>query len=113
MGPKASIGMDDIRPDLTDRHIHVQTQRTRLVRDEVVDTISTDDLISYNLTDHASHTAANTGAEYEVVRCPNTLNFQESFTETGNARNPAEDIYYETQKDDVAAYQSMIPSLSR
>ena len=51
--------------DLTDRPIHTQAKRTRIMRDEIVDTTSTDDLTPYNLSAHAAYTAANTGAEYD------------------------------------------------
>ena len=67
-----------------------------------MDTAPNHGLISYDLSAHAAHTAANSGAEYEIVRCPNTLNFQESFTEACDARKPAEDVYHETQNDNVA-----------
>ena len=88
--------------DLTDRPIHIQAKRTRIVRDEIVGTTSTDDLISYNLSAHAAYTTANTGAEYEIVRCPNTLNFQEDFTEARDAKFPGEGVYHETANDNVA-----------
>ena len=88
--------------DLTDRPIHIQVKRTRIVRNEIVGTTSTDDLISYNLPAHAAYTTANTGTEYEIVRCPNTLNFQEDFTEAHDAKFPGEGVYHETANDDVA-----------
>lgn len=88
--------------DLTDRPIHIQAKRTRIARDEIVDTTSTDGLTPYNLSAHAAYTAANTGAEYEIVRCPNTLNFREGFTEARDTRSPGEGVYHETENDDVA-----------
>ena len=88
--------------DLTDRPIHIQAKRTRIVRDEIVGTTSTDELISYNLSAHAAYTTVNTGAEYEIVRCPNTLNFQEDFTEACDAKFPGEGVYHETANDNVA-----------
>ena len=53
--------------DLTDRNVHIQAKRSCIIRDEIMDTTSTDDLISYNLSAHAAYTVANTGAEYEIV----------------------------------------------
>ena len=40
----------------------------------------------------------NKGAEYEIVTCPNTMNFFESFTESSDAKNTA-DVYRVTQND--------------
>lgn len=105
MGPKASIGMDHVRPDLPRPGrfpYSCSSKENTIVRDKIVDTTSTDYLISYNPLTYAAHTVANTGAEYEIFRSPNTLNFQESFSEARNARSPAEDVYHETQNDDVA-----------
>ena len=93
--------------DLTDRPIHIQAKITRIVRDEIVGTTSTEDLISYNLSAHAAYTAANTGAEYEIVRCPNTLNFQEDFTEVRDAKFPREGVHHETANDDDIAVLSI------
>ena len=72
------------------------------MRDEIVGTTPTDDLISYNLSAHTAYAAADTGAEYEIVRCPNTLNFQEDFSEARDAKFPGEGVYHETANDDVA-----------
>ena len=65
-------------------------------------TTSTEDLISYNLSARAAYTVVNTGAEYEIVRCRNTLNFQEDFTQACDAKFPGEGIYHETANDDIA-----------
>ena len=86
-------------PDLKDGPIHVQAKRTRFVTDRDVDVASTDDLISFNHTTHVARTGVNKGAEYEIVTCPNTMNFLESFTESSDAKNTAEDVYRVTQND--------------
>ena len=86
-------------PDLKDGPIHVQAKRTRFVTDRDVDVASTDDLISFNHTTHVARTGVNKGAEYEIVTCPNTINFLESFTESSDAKNTAEDVYRVTQND--------------
>ena len=67
--------------------------------DRDVDVASTDDLISFNHTTHVARTGVNKGAEYEIVTCPNTMNFLESFTESIDAKNTAEDVYRVTQND--------------
>ena len=67
--------------------------------DRDVDVASTEDLISFNHTTHVARTGVNKGAEYEIVTCPNTMNFLKSFTEPIDAKNTAEDVYRVTQND--------------
>lgn len=85
--------------DLKDGPIHVQTKRTSVVTDSEVGVASTEDLIPFNLTTHVARTGVNKGAEYEIVTCPNTMNFFESFTESSDAKNTAEVVYRVTQND--------------
>ena len=85
--------------DLKDGPIHVHAKRTSVVTDSEVDVASTGDLIPFNLTTHVARTGVNKGAEYEIVTCPNTMNFFESFTESSDAKNTAEDVYRVTQND--------------
>ena len=85
--------------DLKDGPIHVQAKRTSVVTDSEVDVASTSDLIPFNLTTHVARTGVNKGAEYEIVTCPNTMIFFESFTESSDAKNTAEDVYRVTQND--------------
>ena len=88
--------------DLTDGPIHIQAKRTHIVRDKDTDVAPMEDLISFNLPAHAACTGTNEGAEYEIVTCPNTLNFQESFNiEATDAENSSEDVYRVTQNDDA------------
>ena len=65
-----------------------------------MDTTATDDLTPYNLSAHAAYTAANIGAKYEIVRCPNTLNFR-GFSKARDARSPGEGVYRETENDEL------------
>ena len=88
--------------DLTDGPIHVQAKRTRIVRDKDTDVAPMEDLISFNLPAHAACIGTNEGAECEIVTCPNTLNFQESFIEAIDAENSSEDVYRVTQNDNDA-----------
>ena len=67
--------------------------------DRDVDVTSTDALVSFNHTTRVARTGVNKGAEYEIVTCPNTINFLESFTESSDAKNTAEDVYRVTQND--------------
>lgn len=85
--------------DLKDGPIHVQAKKTSVVTDSEVGMASTCDLIPFNLTTHVARTGVNKGAEYEIVTCPNTMNFFESFTESSDAKNTAEDVYRVTQND--------------
>ena len=85
--------------DLKDGSIHVQAKRTSVVTDSEVGVASTGDSIPFNLTTHVARTGVNKGAEYEIVTCPNTMNFFESFTESSDAKNTAEDVYRVTQND--------------
>ena len=85
--------------DLKDGPFHVQTKRTSVVTDSEVGVASTEDLIPFNLTTHVARTGVNKGAEYEIVTCPNTMNFFESFTESSDAKDTAEDVYRVTQND--------------
>ena len=59
----------------------------------------TNDLTSIDPATHVARTRVNKEAEYEIVTCPNTMNFIESFTETSDAKNTAEDVYRITQND--------------
>ena len=72
------------------------------MRDKDTDVAPMEDLISFNLPAHAACTGTNEGAEYEIVTCPNTLNFQESFIEATDAENSSEDVYRVTQNDNDA-----------
>ena len=85
--------------DLKDGPIHVHAKRTSVVTDSEVDVASTGDLIPFNLITHVARTGVNKGAEYEIVTCPNTMNFFESFTESSDAKDTAEDVYRVTQND--------------
>ena len=59
----------------------------------------TDDLISFDPATHVARTGVNKEAEYEILTCPNTMNFLQSFTESSDAKNTAEDVYRVTQND--------------
>ena len=85
--------------DFKDGPIHVQAKRTGVVTDRDEGVTSNDDLISFDPTTHVARTGVNKGAEYEIATCPNTMNFFESFTESIDATNTAEDVYRVTQND--------------
>ena len=85
--------------DLKNGPIHVQAKRNGVVTDRDVGVAFTHDLISIDPTTHIARTGVNKEVEYEVVTCPNTMNFLESFTESSDAKNTAEDVYCVTQND--------------
>ena len=102
MGSEASIGVAKSGQtclDLEDEPIHVQAKRTSVVTGRDVGLASTDDLIPFNLTTHVARTGVNKGAEYEIVTCPNTMNFFDSLIESSDTKNTAEDVYRITQND--------------
>ena len=85
--------------DLTDGPIQVQAKRTGVVTDRDVGVAFTHDLISIDPATHVARTGVNKEMEYEVVTCPNTMNLLESFTESSDAKNTAQDVYGITQND--------------
>ena len=85
--------------DLKDGPIYVQAKRAGVVADRDIGVAFTDDLTSIDPATHVARTGVNKEAEYEIVTCPNTMNFIESFTESSDAKNTAEDVYRITQND--------------